>query len=338
MILVDSVYIHNSGGKFLLDYLIENINKKGIIGEFYFLVDSRYNNDILSESKYLTITGSEKNRKKFYKKNKNIFKKVFCFGNVPPPLKIDCEVITYFHNILLVDFPSSYPLKSKVSKFLKRLYIIYRLRNTDTVFVQTKHVKNVFSKVTGYKNIEVLPFFNLNTLYKKANKNKGFVYISNANPHKNHDILLDAWLKLKILGHSPNLHLTVTNEYPMTINKIESYKSKGVNIINHGYTKILNLFDLCDILIYPSSTESFGLGLVEAVNAGLNVIASSKPFVYEVVEPSYNFNERNSDSIVKSVLISLQDNNIPISKIKVENKINHLINILTKNETNNTRP
>ena len=126
--------------------------------------------------------------------------------------------------------------------------------------------------------------------------------------------------------------------YPKTINQIESYKSKGLKIINHGYTNILNLFNKCDVLIYPSSTESFGLGLVESVNAGLNVIASNQPYVNEIVQPSYTFDETNSNSIVSAVLNVLNKESIPDSRIIVENQLNYLINILTNNETNYTRP
>ena len=113
-ILIDSIYINNSGGKVLLDYLINSIIEKGYCNKFYFLLDPRGSYEYLEKIDYERGVNSEKFRKNFYKTHKNVFKKVFCFGNVPPPIKLDIPVYTYFHNALLATSIKGYPLKTKM--------------------------------------------------------------------------------------------------------------------------------------------------------------------------------------------------------------------------------
>ena len=40
-----------------------------------------------------------------------------------------------------------------------------------------------------------------------------------------------------------------------------------------------------EFLMFPSLTESFGLGLIEAIECGCKVIGADLPYTYEVCEP-----------------------------------------------------
>ncbi|MFP7655862.1 hypothetical protein [Chryseobacterium proteolyticum] len=86
MILIDAIYTHQTGGKVLLDYFVSKLEETE--AEVFYLFDDRiptnaYN--IKNSNKVLFLKSSFLKRFIFYKKNKRIFKKVFCFGNVPPP-------------------------------------------------------------------------------------------------------------------------------------------------------------------------------------------------------------------------------------------------------------
>lgn len=82
MILLDAVFINNGGGKILLDYLINEIEKQDI--ELIFLLDERVkgNHAEIKTNKVIYIEGSFFQRHFFFKKNKNNFTKVICFGNL----------------------------------------------------------------------------------------------------------------------------------------------------------------------------------------------------------------------------------------------------------------
>ena len=82
------------------------------------------------------IKASEKNRLKFYKKTINKFSKVFCFPNVPPPLKLNFETYIYFHNDFLIDLKqTNFSILKKSVLFLKRLYIIWNDRDNYNCYV-----------------------------------------------------------------------------------------------------------------------------------------------------------------------------------------------------------
>ncbi len=329
-ILIDSIYINNSGGKVLLDYLINSIIENGSIGEFYFLLDPRGEYDYLDKIEYEIGRSSEKFREEFYHENKQRFRKVLCFGNVPPSVKLNRPVYTYFHNALLANSVKGYPMKTKLLKYIKRLYIKRKSNNTDSFLVQSQLMKNLVNRhIKPNKKVALIPFFNLEKKSKQIIKNNiEFVYISDGNPHKNHKLLLDVWGDLAKQNIKPKLHLTVTDAYPKVVNQIQSMKNSGVNLENHGYTNVDKLFDRSSFLIYPSLIESFGLGLVEAVNAGLKVIAADLPYVREVVEPSLVFNPLDKQSIIDAVKESLSNHTLKDSQIIIENKINELIDTL----------
>ena len=69
MNLIDAVYIHNYGGKSILDLLIRYLTDKNLIDLFYFLLDSRYKNSFKSGSKFKYVNASERERLRFYKKH-----------------------------------------------------------------------------------------------------------------------------------------------------------------------------------------------------------------------------------------------------------------------------
>ena len=107
MILIDCVYINNSGGKILLEYFIETAIKKNRINDFFFLFDIRIElNEKLKNSiiNYEYILNKENYRVKFYRENIIRIKSIFCFANVPPPILIkNINVFILFHNTLLLN-------------------------------------------------------------------------------------------------------------------------------------------------------------------------------------------------------------------------------------------
>ena len=100
LILIDALYIHNGGGKVLLDLLINKLIEMNLTHNLFFLFDSRYNvrKPIENHINFLQLESAELSRFKFYQKNK--FKSILCFANVPPPVKIKVPVSIYFHNDL----------------------------------------------------------------------------------------------------------------------------------------------------------------------------------------------------------------------------------------------
>ena len=336
MLLVDATYIHNGGGRILLNYLIMKLlqNKK----DTFFLLDSRCEPDFdfIPSDNRLYLKTNVWSRYQFYSSHKNDFSKVICLGNLPPPVRLKAQVYTFFQNLIYIDF-SNYFGFDKSILWLKSWYITFYLKNTDYVIVQTDYVKDAFCK--KYQFIEnqcfTIPFFEnfVEKSYSKIRRKEHFLFVSDGNTHKNHKNLLKAWGIVNQRNPDLELHLTVSQIYPNLLKLIEKYQSKGINIINHGkvsQTTLNELYQASEYIVYPSFTESFGLGLIEGVLAGCKPIVSNRPYAFAVVEPFKVFNPLDFQNIAKSILEAYNyTQNFENQDLKVNNEIEKLIKLLS---------
>src|SRR5690606_21582393 len=124
-------------------------------------------------------------------------------------------------------------------------------------------------------NILVLPFYPelQNIEESKRNKNQ-YIYVSNAPPHKNHVKLIDAFCEFFDMHKTEYLILIVSDVYPEIVNYIDQKIGLGYPIKNIGFVErkeLSTFYSNSEFLIYPSLSESFGLGLVEAIENGCMV-------------------------------------------------------------------
>lgn len=330
--------IKNGGGLELLLYLIEHIkvsypNFKCIIYVDNSLQMLKSNNNI----EIIHMNSSFEKIKLFSKKIDN----VLYFGNLPPLIKSENSVV-YFHNpYLLMPFKKLMKTSVKffVKYFLQQLYIRFFIKNVDMVACQNDDIKEKFIKKYRFKNVRLLPFFRLcdRNLLEKNEKKFNFCYVSLAHPHKNHQRLLEACEILAKENITFSLALTIEDGHEDLIEKIKDINQKNiVTVVNLGKIskeEVCKLYSQSRCLVFSSTEETFGLGLVEAVNMDLDVIASDLDYVYQSIEPSLVFDPNNSYDISLKMKEYLQKK-IPVSKVKIENKIDDLIKILIKENKN----
>ncbi len=302
MVLIDSVYVHESGGKSLLIYLASELKSNNV--EFYLLVDSRFPEAELLKYKYFKLNkSSESERKKFYLNNKDEFSKVLCFANIPPPIYLSIPVFVFFHNLLIIQnffFRNGYGFVDKCFFLLKRVYLFMKLNKNYNVIVQTDLVKNLFSRKVYFRpeNILVVPFFSNkfegHNDYCDRDKANKFVYVADGVSQKNHINLLKAW---EILFSKYNinleLHLTIPPKFDTLLDVINNLNSKGLNIVNHGicnFNQVKDLYLKSEYLIFPSLAESFGLPLLEASSCGCKIMVSNLEYHKNLIVPTAVFN------------------------------------------------
>lgn len=345
MILIDATYINISGGKILLEYLIQAIFSKNIQHQFFFIFDNRLVSELLSkieDQKKVIILGGEKERKRFYISHANHYNTVFCFANVPPPIKLkDKKVIIFFHNALILDnINKNYSLLQKMFFNAKKIYIKFRsCRNYDWI-VQTNYMKNLLvnklkinvNKIKTFPIYEVQKFLGVNHQLKVNDKN--YLYVADGVKQKNHDILLKAW---EIIFNKHNfpiiLHLTIPNHYKTLCEEIIRLSNKGVLIVNHGHCtteELKLLYRDCNYFLMPSLSESFGLPLIEAASAGCEIIAADLAYVYDVVQPMMTFDPTDPMDLVRCILSINKETKK--TNLIVKDEINSLINLLTTND------
>lgn len=334
MILIDALYINNSGGKVLLDYLVTELEKSG--KKIYYLLDKRVEAKVspikpANKVEYLKASLSARNR--FYKKHRNDFSTVLCFGNLPPNIRISATVYTYFHQLLFLSLPETMGLKHRLVYRLKIMVLNHFKKNTDYWLVQSSLIKSTL--ITKYKlettKVLEMPFyppFPLTAISEKIPHT--YLYVSNAAPHKNHERLIEAFTVFYKKHKCGTLTLTVSGEFPALLKLIEDKQKEGIPINNIGFVpreELQRLYAESEFLVFPSLAESFGLGLIEAIECGCKVIGADLPYTYAVCEPSLTFNPLDENSIFDALVLSLQENIKP-SVAKVSNQINELITLL----------
>lgn len=340
MLLIDAVYIHESGGKVLLEYLVAQLKKEGRC--LYLLLDKRLESkaaNMIAGVRFFFIEPGERSRKKFYRKLPQDIDTVFCFANVPPPIPIrNICVFVFMQNVLLLaNFADRnlYPVVDKIKFSLKKYYIRFLNRQTYQWVVQTPSMKVKLGNAIGVlpSQIQIIPFFPEPGIPVSAgiHDRSKFIYVADGVPQKNHNTLLDAWLILKEKYQlTPELNLTVPENFTAIKDRISALLQRGVNVNNHGVCsskKLQDLYENCGYLIFPSLAESFGLPLIEAARAGCGILTADLPYVYDLVQPMKVFDPFNVEMMAIIVMESMLEN--PKSSIVIANQFDQLKNLLS---------
>ncbi|MFH6994873.1 glycosyltransferase [Flavobacterium sp. FlaQc-48] len=337
MVLIDALHINTGGGKAMLDYLVYKLEEQDI--KYYYLFDHRIKNNtykIKPSNEVVYLKASLWNRFFFYLTNRKKFKSIFCLANIPPSLKIKCNVITYFHSVQYFSLTEN---DSSILKFmfaLKSLFLKKSINNSSLWLVQTDLVKQGLSSKfkIGIDKILVMPFYPPFEEFKNIDKKEPFtyLYVSLANPHKNHKRLIESFCTFYDKYKKGRLILTVGKEFIDVLNLIDEKLKSKYPIENLGYIKrndLLQYYQSSDYLIFPSLTESFGLGLVEAIENGCKIMGADLPYTYAVCKPSIVFDPYSSSSILKAFEHSLEKN-IPESTSIISDKIDEVIDMISK--------
>jgi glycosyltransferase involved in cell wall biosynthesis len=336
MILIDALHINNSGGKVLLDYLIDSIEKTNL--KVFYLLDERIidKHPLIKKNQVFFLKANFKNRFLFYIKNKNKFHKILCFGNIPPPIRLNAKTYTYFHQRLFIKTPKNLSFNIKIKLFIKSKIIKLIESNTDFWIVQTSLMKvdflSSFTRVISDK-VLIIPFYpSLSCENEKVWKRvkERYLFVSTYNSHKNFENLIEGFKMFYDTNKKGELHLTLIDDNSDIIKVIKKLIVLGYPIFNHGFVKrvkLIKLYRESEFIIYPSFSESFGLGIIEGLENGCNVIGADLKYLNSVCKPSLVFNPYSQKSIAEAFQISTQTD-IKRSVQLVFNEINNLIRLL----------
>lgn len=237
--------------------------------------------------------------------------RVLSFNSLPFIFRLKCHVTIFFQNVNLLD---SSP--SGVSQRVKSFVFKFIAAEVNQFIVQTSSVSDLVSKATGAScNIGTLLERSLcESLHsgirppRKLNKETvKFVYIADASIHKNHITLIRAWKLIKSTFKNIDIHLLLTldSEGNNLWGKLNAeFDMESLSVINLGQLprdQVFCIYNECDALIFPSLNESFGLPLIEAAISNLDILASEKDFVRDVVSPTEVFNPDSYVSIARAI-------------------------------------
>lgn len=332
MILIDALYVNCGGSKVLLDYLIvklEETNK-----QITYLLDERIRGKtqlIKDDNRVVFMRASLLERHYFYRRQGEKFSTVLCFGNLPPTIKLQAKVYTYFHHPLLLEFKKDMTFFKNAVYLLKMLVFNFLKKNSHHWIVQTGNIKHkLHAKYRISKeHILLLPFYEPFTIpeVKPKRIKAQYVYVSLGIPYKNHKLLINAFCKFYDQYQYGKLVLTISDEFSDLIEFIEKKQEQHYPIINVGFVdrkQVKELFLTSEYHIFPSLTESLGLGIIESIDCDCKVIGADLSYMHAVCEASITFNPTDINSVIKAFTKSLE-NDVKLSRKKIENKINDIV-------------
>lgn len=236
---------------------------------------------------------------------------VLCFHGMPPLLPVRGRVVVFLQNRYLLGLNSLRQLPAKIAlriAFERAACKLFR-HHVDVYVVQTKTMAEKLKRWHGGDSpVRVLPFADLfDTVYSRNHTadSYDFIYVASGIAHKNHDRLIDAWLLLAKAGLFPSLALTLGSENRRLLERLERLRSESeIRVYNLGVLpreRVLELYQSSGALIFPSTSESFGLPLLEAAASGLPIVAAELDYVRDVVTPVETFDPESPLSIARAV-------------------------------------
>jgi glycosyltransferase involved in cell wall biosynthesis len=234
---------------------------------------------------------------------------VLCFHGMPPVFHLHGKVVVFLQNrnYLGLDPASSFDGRTRFRLPLERLVCRLFKHNVHEYIVQTPYM----AKVTrawhgGEPRIRIIPYLDAASMgAAPAQSAYDFIYVADGEAHKNHRNLLAAWVLLAAEGVRPSLALTLDARFRGLLEEIDSICGRHAlpvkNLGTMSRESLMHAYAASRALIFPSTSESFGLPLVEASRAGLPVIASELDYVRDVCEPVQTFDPGSPTSIARAV-------------------------------------
>ena len=245
---------------------------------------------------------------------------VLCFHGLPPLLPNAGKVVLFLQNRLLLGFDplSEHRLKTALRLGAERLVCRLFRHRVSQYLVQTPSMARDLARWYGSAErgltrppITLLPFIDAWPQVRQATDKPqqaptwDFVYVADGQAHKNHRTLFAAWQLLAEQGLKPRLALTLGPRDQLVIDAMNELKRHtGAELHNLGHLprdQVLALYQDARALIFPSTTESFGLPLIEAQHLGLPVLAPEADYVRDVCVPSQTFDPLSAVSIARAV-------------------------------------
>lgn len=237
------------------------------------------------------------------------------------PIFSDCPSIITVHDIIpALLLPESYP-SFTVSNF--KVFPGLSLMKATQAIAVSNFTKKDLEKFYNIPKSKINVIYNgIDSIYKPTKNNKvlnrykkkfGFkdnfiVYLSGANPRKNHERLIKAFRKFKSKYKNDFKLLLVgegNEENIIHLKNLTKEMYLSNNIIFAGYLPIKDIpviLSSAKLMIYPSLYEGFGLPPLEAMACGCPVACSNTSSLPEVTkDAALMFNPYNIEEISEAI-------------------------------------
>lgn len=216
------------------------------------------------------------------------------------PIFYPGNIVVTIHDLTILHFDtgkaSTLPwIFYKIRRIGYRIALWVGLRRARTIIAVSETTKKDIITSLGIEPSKIVVTYEGVDLKKSTGKplisGKYFLYVGNAYPHKNVEVLLEAFLKF---SQGLALQNPARKARPYEIRLVlvgkEDYFYRRLprsdSIIFFGAaseTQLANLYQHAKALVFPSLMEGFGLPTVEAQSFGCPVICSDIPIFHEIL-------------------------------------------------------
>jgi glycosyltransferase involved in cell wall biosynthesis len=234
------------------------------------------------------------------------------------------------HDLILLEYPTRKASKLNfimytIKNLAYRLVIMNAVNTAKKVITISKYTTNSIQKHFHildnkinmiYEGVDLERFNPLNAKefnFKKFNikKDKYILYVGNAYPHKNIDVLIEVFSKLKQkkeIDKELKLVLVGKKDYffEIIINQVKKLNLEN-SIIFPGYVsdeELISLYENSLFYVFPSLYEGFGLPPLEAIALGAPIVISNTTCLPEIFGNNIEYFNPKSKTDMEKVLYS----------------------------------
>ncbi len=251
------------------------------------------------------------------------------------PVIYEGEMIVTVHDLIHLIFPQF--LKHRAAYFYaKSLFKLMAIR-TKKIIAVSENTKADIVNYLGVKEDKVVVIYNgVSEIFKKDAPQeecaklrhklnlhaKYILNVSNMKKHKNIEILIEAYSKLRKKGIEQKLLLVGGKKerveelqiYAEQLNVAEDV----ISLQNIDFEDLPLLYKICDVFVFPSLYEGFGLPLVEAMASRVPIVTSNVSSMPEVVgNAGITVEPNDADSLAEAIEKIISDSKLRENMIKI---------------------
>ena len=224
---------------------------------------------------------------------------------------LNCKILLTVHDICHYVDSSLRGILKKIYSFT--LFNIIKFRSIDLITVSS-FTKSEIIKNFNINNNKIKVIYNgIDNIWKNTKKykfNNIILYVGNNKRHKNVELLVDAYTKIK---DKENYLLYLVGEFDFHLfnKKTNDVILKDQNIKHISFTdrkKLAEFYDSSRLFIFPSCYEGFGFPPLEAALSGCPILLSDIDVMKEIHgQSAFYFKSNNVDSLITEINNVLND-------------------------------
>ena len=251
------------------------------------------------------------------------------------PVVYEGEMIVTVHDLIHLLFPQF--LKHKAAYFYAKLLFKLMAIRSKKIIAVSENTKIDIVNYLDVKEDKVVVIYNgVSEIFKKDASQeeceklrhklnlhaKYILNVSNMKKHKNIETLIEAYSKLRKKGIEQKL-LLVGGEKER-VEELQIYAEQFnvaenvISIQNIDFEDLPLLYQICDVFVFPSLYEGFGLPLAEAMASRVPVVTSNVSSMPEVVgNAGITVEPNDADSLAEAMEKVISDSKLRENMVKM---------------------